>query len=77
MQIQHVELYFNTTMSQSGDDSDFNSACEQAGGLSGEKTVCVVERSDGSKPSAGVRIEIWHHFELVIQLIIVLLVVCS
>lgn len=76
MQIQNIELYFNTSASHNGDDADFNSACEKAGGLSGKNTVCVVERSDGSKPSAGVRIEIWHRFALVIPLIIVPLVTC-
>jgi len=74
LQIQNVELYFNTSTSHSGGDNEFNSACQKAGGLSGEKAICVVEKSDGSKPNAGARIQVWRHFVLVIPLIILPLV---
>ncbi|KAF8476063.1 concanavalin A-like lectin/glucanase domain-containing protein [Kalaharituber pfeilii] len=63
MQIQTIELFFNTSLSHSGGDSDFNKACEEAGGISNENTSCVVEElpEDHGQESSATRVlvSIW------------------
>lgn len=60
MKIQHIELFFNTSISHSGGDTAFNKACEKAGGLANTNTTCVVEKGDYKVPSSSaVRLQNW------------------
>jgi hypothetical protein len=45
MNLQSILVYYNTTDSNSGNDDDFNQACEAAGGIH-KMTVCE-EQSNG------------------------------
>jgi hypothetical protein len=46
MEMEYIMMYFNTSASQSGNDKDFNSACEAAGGPENE-TVCWINDKSG------------------------------
>lgn len=55
MAIQKIELFFNTSLSHSGADTAFNTACEKAGGP-GKDTICVVEKNT---TSSAVQLQSW------------------
>jgi len=56
MEIQQIDLYFNTSLSHNGGDSAFNDACEKAGGLANENATCLVEQSNSTTSSSGARL---------------------
>ncbi|KAF8417252.1 concanavalin A-like lectin/glucanase domain-containing protein [Tirmania nivea] len=58
MEIQTIELFFNTSLSHSGGDTEFETACEKAGGPGNTDTICVVEKAD-SKTSNAMRLQNW------------------
>lgn len=60
MEIQTIELFFNTSLSHSGGDTNFNTACEKAGGPGDPDTICVVEKGDyKNTKSSAVQLQ-WH-----------------
>ncbi|PWW75614.1 Glycoside Hydrolase Family 16 protein [Tuber magnatum] len=46
MEMEYIMIYFNTSASQSGNDRNFNSACEAAGGPE-NKTICWINDKSG------------------------------
>ncbi|CUS15159.1 unnamed protein product [Tuber aestivum] len=47
MEMEYIMIYFNTSASQSGNDTGFNSACEAAGGPE-NNTICWVNDKSGT-----------------------------
>jgi len=71
MSISYINLYYNTTASNSGTDDAFNKACAAAGGPSTSKnTICAVgEDNKSSKPTtsgAVSRRDMWFMIAVVI-----------
>lgn len=58
MEIQTIELFFNTSLSHSGGDTNFNKACDTAGGYGNTDTICVVEKGKNTTSSA-VHLQSW------------------
>lgn len=40
MAIRNIKLYFNTSLSHIGADTEFNAACKRAGGWYNEEAIC-------------------------------------
>ncbi|RPB25239.1 concanavalin A-like lectin/glucanase [Terfezia boudieri ATCC MYA-4762] len=60
MEIQTIELFFNTSLSYSGGDINFNTACEKAGGYGDTNTICVVDKaSSKNTTSSAVHLQSW------------------
>ena len=59
MDIQTIQLFFNTTLSHSGGDTTFNKACEKAGGYGDKDTICVVEKTGRNTTSSAVHLQSW------------------
>lgn len=47
MHIQYIVIYFNTTVSETGKDVDFNKYCSFAGGPGVKGTICYVTDKGG------------------------------
>ena len=47
LEIQNIELFFNTSKDTNNKDSDFKNACEAVGGPTNKTAVCVVDQGEG------------------------------